>query len=145
MIDKQARYLESHEWAKKIDESTVTAGLSEHAIEQLGDIVYIEMPAVGTEVTKGQSYGIIESVKAAADLYAPVSGKVIEANSEIVDNPDILKTDAYEKGWFIKIELSDPQQLDTLMDAVAYEEFLKTQDQQNTLFKLYHKVAENVF
>ena len=129
MIDKQARYLESHEWAKKTDESTVTAGLSEHAIEQLGDIVYIELPAIGTEVTKGQPYGVIESVKAAADLYAPVSGKVTEANNSIADNPDILKTDAYENGWFIKIEPSDPEEFDSLMDADAYEEFLKTQDQ----------------
>lgn len=128
MVDKEARYLESHEWAKKGADNIVAVGLSSYAIEQLGDIVYMELPAVGTSVTKGQPFGVIESVKAASDMYAPVSGEVIEVNGEIQDNPDVLKADAYEQGWFIKIEASSPGEYEGLMDAAAYEEFLKNQE-----------------
>lgn len=127
MVDKEARYLESHEWAKKGENNIVSVGLSSFAIEQLGDIVYMELPAVGTSVTKGQAFGVIESVKAASDMYAPVSGEVIEVNGGIQDNPDVLKTDAYDQGWFIKIEASSEAEYDSLMDAAAYEEFLKSQ------------------
>ena len=128
MVDKEARYLESHEWAKKGADKIVTVGLSSYAIEQLGDIVYMELPAVGTSVTKGQPFGVIESVKAASDMYAPVSGEVIEVNGEIQDNPDVLKADAYEQGWFIKIEAVSPGEYEDLMEAAAYEAFLKNQE-----------------
>ena len=127
-VDKEARYLESHEWAKAGDGNIVKIGLSAYAFEQLGDIVYIELPAVGTRVIKGQSFGVIESVKAASDMYAPVSGEVIEVNTEIQDKPDVLKTDAYEQGWFIKIEIESTTEYESLMDATAYEELIKSKE-----------------
>jgi glycine cleavage system H protein len=129
MIDQEARYLESHEWVKKADGNIVSVGLSAFAIEQLGDIVYIELPSVGESVTKGKAFGVIESVKAASDMYAPVGGKVAAVNEEIPNNPDVLKTDAYNEGWLIKIEAEDIGDLDGLMDAAAYGEFLKSQEE----------------
>jgi glycine cleavage system H protein len=127
MIDKNARYLESHEWAKKQGGNVFTVGLTAYAIEQLGDIVYMELPEVGTEVAAGESFGVIESVKSASDMYAPISGTVVGANTEIPDNPDILKTDAYDDGWMIKIEASDPAEFEALMDDAAYKKFLETE------------------
>lgn len=127
MIDKNARYLESHEWAKQQGGNVFTVGLTAYAIEQLGDIVYMELPEAGTVVIAGESFGIIESVKSASDMYAPVSGTVVEANTDIPDNPDILKTDAYEDGWMIKIEASDPSEFEALMDDASYKKFLETE------------------
>ena len=127
MIDKDARYLESHEWAKIGEGGIVSVGLSSYAIEQLGDIVYLELPTVGTTLTKGQTFGIVESVKAASDMYAPVSGQVIEVNGDIQDNPDILKADAYEQGWFIKIETESTTEFESLMDAAEYEQLINSQ------------------
>ncbi len=127
MIDPDARYLESHEWAKKADGNVFTVGLSGYAIEQLGDIVYMELPEVAAEFKKGESFGIVESVKSAADMYAPISGKVVEVNTAIPDGPDILKTDAYGAGWLIKIEATDASEFETLMDEAAYNKFLETE------------------
>jgi len=127
MIDKDARYLESHEWAKQQGGNVFTVGLTAYAIEQLGDIVYMELPEAGTEVTAGQPFGIVESVKSASDMYAPVSGTVVEANTDIPDNPDALKSDAYDAGWMIKIEASDPPEFEDLMDDAAYRKFLETE------------------
>ena len=127
MIDADARYLKSHEWAKKQDGNVFTLGLSAYAIEQLGDIVYMELPEVGKEFGKDEPFGVIESVKAASDLYAPLSGKVVEINETIPDNPDMLKTDAYNAGWFVKIEATDASEFETLMDAAAYQTFLDTE------------------
>lgn len=126
MVNPEARYLKSHEWAKK-DGAIIIAGLSAYAIEQLGDIVYMELPEVGKTLNQGDTFGVIESVKAASDMYTPVSGKVIAVNSEICDNPDTLKQDAYDKGWLIKLEPADPTQFDGLMDADAYRKFLETE------------------
>ena len=127
MVDADARYLTSHEWAKKQDDGVFTVGLSGYAIEQLGDIVYMELPEVGKEFVAGEPFGIIESVKAASDMYAPLSGKVVEVNEAVSDGPDVLKTDAYNAGWLIKIEASDAGQFDGLMDADAYRTFLETE------------------
>lgn len=126
MIDKDLRYAQTHEWAR-LEDDGVTVGLSAYAIEQLGDIVYIELPAVGDELVKGESFGVIESVKAASDMCSPVSGKVTAVNDGIVDEPDILKTDTYGQGWLVKIEPADSDEYQTLLDADAYETFLKTQ------------------
>lgn len=127
MIDADARYLKSHEWAKKESGNVFSVGLSAYAIEQLGDIVYMELPEVGKQFKKEESFGIVESVKSAADMYAPVSGKVVEVNSNIPDNPDVLKTDPYGAGWLIKIEASDPAEFDGLLDESAYRKFLETE------------------
>lgn len=126
MIDEKARYLKTHEWVKK-DGDLFAVGLTAYAIEQLGDIVYMELPEVGRELGQGDAFGIVESVKSASDMYAPIAGKVTEANNEVPDNPDILKTDTYGQGWLIKIEAADAGQFENLMDADAYRKFLETE------------------
>ncbi|MHC4834962.1 MAG: glycine cleavage system protein GcvH [Planctomycetota bacterium] len=126
MVDADAKYLKSHEWVKQ-DGSVYSVGLSAYALEQLGDIVYIELPQVGTEYNKEDAFGVIESVKTASDLYIPLTGKVVQVNEELPDNPDILSKDAYGAGWLIKVEASDPAELETLLDAAAYKKFLETE------------------
>ncbi|MBL7214547.1 MAG: glycine cleavage system protein GcvH [Phycisphaerae bacterium] len=126
MIDSEARYLKTHEWAKK-DGGVFVVGLTAYAIEQLGDIVYMELPEVGKELARGDAFGIVESVKSASDMYAPLSGKVVEVNEQVPDSPDVLKTDAYGAGWLIKIKAGDAAQFDSLMDADAYRKFLETE------------------
>jgi glycine cleavage system H protein len=127
MVDKQARYLQTHEWAKKGPGSSMTVGLTAYAIEQLGDIVYLELPQVGKTLNKGDVFGVIESVKSASDMYSPVSGKVVAVNAGLPDNPDLLKTEAYGKAWMIQVEPSNAAEFDGLMDAEAYEKFLETE------------------
>jgi glycine cleavage system H protein len=127
MVDKDARYLQTHEWAKKSPGKNMTIGLTAFAIEQLGDIVYMELPQVGKVLKKGDVFGVIESVKSASDMYSPVSGKVVEANTEVPDNPDMLKTEAYGKAWLIRVEPANPAEFDSLMDSAAYEKFLQTE------------------
>ena len=126
MVDADAKYLKSHEWVKQ-DGNVYTIGLSAYAMEQLGDIVYVELPEVDAELKKEDVFGVIESVKSASDMYAPISGKIVEVNTEAPDNPDMLSNDAYGAGWLIKIEASDPAELDALMDAAAYQAFLETE------------------
>jgi glycine cleavage system H protein len=127
MIDKQARYLATHEWAKQGPGNLITVGLTAYAIEQLGDIVYLELPQVGKVLNKGDVFGVIESVKSASDMYSPVSGKVAAINVGLPDNPDLLKTEAYGKAWMIQIEPADCAEFGSLMDADAYEKFLQTE------------------
>lgn len=127
MIDPEARYTKSHEWAKK-EGSTITIGLTAYAIEQLGDIVYMELPEIGKTLSQGDSFGVVESVKSASDMYAPVGGKVVQINTAIPDNPDSLKQDAYQKGWLIKVDAANAAaELAALMDANAYRAFLETE------------------
>jgi glycine cleavage system H protein len=127
MVDKQARYLQTHERVKKGPAKNMTIGLTAFAIEQLGDIVYMELPQVGKVLKKGDIFGIIESVKSASDMYSPVGGKVVEINAVVPDNPDMLKTQAYGDAWLIRVEPSAPAEFDGLMDADAYEKFLQTE------------------
>ncbi len=127
MVDADARYLKSHEWVKKQDGNVYSVGLSAYALEQLGDIVYIELPAVGKELKKEEMFGVIESVKSAADMYTPISGKIVAVNADVPDNPDMLSKDAYDAGWLMRVEATDPAELDTLMDAAAYQQFLETE------------------
>jgi glycine cleavage system H protein len=121
MIEQGLKYSETHEWTK-VEDTVATVGLSEVALELLGDIVYVELPEAGQAVTKGEPFGVIESVKAASDMYAPVSGEVVEANKVIEEDFDLLKAQAYSGGWMIKIKMSDPAELDTLLDADKYKE-----------------------
>jgi glycine cleavage system H protein len=127
MVDKDARYLQTHEWVKKGPGKNMTLGLTAFAIEQLGDIVYMELPQVGKVLKKGDVFGVIESVKSASDMYSPVSGKVVEANTDVPDNPDMLKTEAYGKAWLVRVEPANAAEFDGLMDAAAYEKFLQTE------------------
>ena len=121
MIEQGLKYTESHEWIKA-EGDVATVGLSDVALELLGDIVYVELPEVGQAVTKGEPFGVIESVKAASDMYAPVSGKVAEVNKVVEEDFELLKAEAYTGGWMIKIKMSDAAQLDALLDADKYKE-----------------------
>ncbi|WP_437879445.1 glycine cleavage system protein GcvH [Pseudomonas sp. LRF_L74] len=114
------RYAASHEWARLEADGTVTVGISDHAQEALGDVVFVELPEIGKVLAAGQEAGVVESVKAASDIYAPVSGEVIAANSELVDSPERVNEKPYE-AWFFKLKPSNPAELDTLLDAAAYE------------------------
>jgi glycine cleavage system H protein len=120
-IPKELKYTENDEWIK-VDGNIGTVGITDHAQDQLSDIVYVEIiVSEDEEVGQGDACATIESVKAAADVYAPVSGKVVAINDELPDTPEIVNSDPYGKAWMLKIELSDPSELDGLMDADAYE------------------------
>ena len=127
MVDADARYLKSHEWVKKQDGNIFSVGLSAYAVKQLGDIVYVKLPDVGRELSREDPFGMIESVKSTVDISTPLSGKIVSVNTAIPDNPDMLSKDAYGIGWLIRIEAADPAELDILMDADAYREFLQTE------------------
>lgn len=114
------KYTEDHEWIS-IDGDVGTIGITDHAQEQLGDVVFVELPEVGSVVSKGDASGVVESVKAASEIYAPVSGEIVEVNSALVDEPQTVNSDPTGAGWFYKIKLSDVSELDGLMDAAAYK------------------------
>ncbi len=113
------KYADSHEWIK-VEGNIGIIGISDYAQHSLGDIVYVDLPSEGDDISKGEEFGAVESVKAASDLYLPVSGTVIEVNSELESTPELINQDAYEN-WIIKIELADPTELDSLLDAAEYE------------------------
>ena len=113
------RYTESHEWVRQESDGSVTVGITDHAQSHLGDVVFVENPSTGREVTKGEECGVIESVKAAADIYAPVSGEIVAANDELADAPEKINQDPYG-AWMFRIKPKDPAQLSALLDAAAY-------------------------
>jgi glycine cleavage system H protein len=116
-------YTEDHEWID-VDGTTATVGITNYAQEQLGDIVFAEVPAVGATLKKGGDAAVVESVKAASDVYAPVSGLVVEGNGALEGDPALVNTDPEGAGWFFRLTLSDPSELDSLMDAIAYQAFV---------------------
>ncbi|KMY55215.1 glycine cleavage system protein H [Bacillus sp. FJAT-27231] len=118
---KELRYSEEHEWVKTEGEK-VRIGITHFAQSELGDIVFVELPSVGDEVTADEPFGSVESVKTVSELYAPVSGKVVEVNEDLDDNPEFVNESPYEKAWMIVVELSDASQLDNLMTAEQYDE-----------------------
>ncbi len=122
------KYTKTHEWVEVIEGNKVKVGISDHAQDQLGDIVYIELPEVGAEFKKGDTLTTIESVKSAEDIYAPVSGKVTAVNEELSDHPEIINEDAEGKGWIVEMEMSDPSELDDLMTKEEYEKFLEEEE-----------------
>jgi glycine cleavage system H protein len=119
-------YTKEHEWVS-VEGDVATVGITRHAAEQLGDIVFVETPQVGDTVEQGAEAGVVESVKAASDVYAPVSGEVVEVNDLIAEDPGRVNEDPEGAGWFFKVKLSNPDELGALMDAAAYEAFLKEQ------------------
>ncbi len=119
-IPNDLRYLESHEWARAEADGTVTVGISDHAQGALGDLVFVEVPEVGKVLTKGGAAAVVESVKAASDVYSPVSGEVIAANDSLNGSPELVNEDPYGKGWLFKIKPSNPTELEQLLDAAAY-------------------------
>ncbi len=120
-IPTHLKYLESHEWARAEADGTVTVGISDHAQSALGDLVFVELPEIGKSLAKGAAAAVVESVKAASDVYSPVSGEVIAANDALKGAPELVNQDPYEEGWLFKLKASDPAELDQLLDAQAYE------------------------
>jgi glycine cleavage system H protein len=128
MNPKDLKYTKTHEWAgAAAGSNVVTVGISEFAVHELGDIVYIELPAVGAKVKVGAAFGVIESAKAAVDLNSPVSGEVVEANAAVTQSFEDLAADPYGKGWMIRVKATNPAELSALMGAGQYDEFLKTE------------------
>jgi len=119
------KYTKNHEWAK-LDEGLAVVGITDYAQEQLGDIVYVELPQPGDTVEKSQSFGIIESVKAASDLFAPIGGEVVAINEELVGRPELVNQDPYEGGWMVKVQPEDAMQMDDLLTAEEYAAHLET-------------------
>ncbi|WP_078085511.1 glycine cleavage system protein GcvH [Microbulbifer mangrovi] len=120
-IRSELKYASSHEWARLEEDGTVTVGISDHAQEALGDVVYVETPEVGQTLTAGEEAGVVESVKAASDIYAPISGEVVAINEALEDEPETVNSSPYDDGWFFKVKPSDESELDKLLDAEAYK------------------------
>ena len=119
-MDNTLKFADSHEWVKDNGDGTVTIGISEHAQEMLGDVVFVDLPETEDEVEAGESFSLVESVKAASDIYAPISGEIVEINEELEDSPELINEEPYEGGWIVKVKLSDPSELDDLKDAEEY-------------------------
>ncbi len=119
------RYTKEHEWIR-VEDGVGVVGITGYAQEQLGDIVYVELPEVGAGMTKGAEAAVVESVKAASEIYAPVGGEVTEVNQNLADNPGTVNTDAMGEGWFFKMKIADTDEVDRLMDGSAYEEYVES-------------------
>jgi glycine cleavage system H protein len=118
------RFAKSHEWIALESDNTATVGISDHAQDALGEAVYVDLPDVGDELQQGDVFGVVESVKAAADLYSPVGGEVTEVNKDLTDSPSIINEDPYNAGWIMKLKIKDNAEFDSLMTAEEYEKFL---------------------
>ena len=121
------RYSSNHEWARANDDGSVTIGITDHAQDQLGDLVYVEVPEQGQEVAADEACAVVESVKAASDVYAPIAGTVIEANEALADKPEVVNQDAYGEGWLIRLKPSSSDALNALMNADAYRDFVESE------------------
>ncbi|MEZ8896574.1 glycine cleavage system protein GcvH [Vibrio alginolyticus] len=126
-MDKTLKFADSHEWVRDNGDGTVTIGISEHAQEMLGDVVFVDLPDVEDEVEAGESFSLVESVKAASDIYAPITGEIVEINEELEDSPELINEEPYEGGWIVKVKMSDVSELDNLKDA---DEYLNSIDEE---------------
>jgi len=122
------RYTREHEWVL-VEGNIATIGITDYAQDQLGDVVYVELPAVGDKVSREDAFGVVESVKAVSDVYAPVSGEVVEVNDDLTENPGMINEDPYGDGWFIKVEMSDPSELEELMSAEEYRAYIAEEEE----------------
>ena len=120
-LPSELKYATTHEWSR-VEGDIVTVGITDHAQDALGDVVYVELPEVGAEIHAQDDIAVVESVKAASDIYAPISGQVIAINEDLEDAPETINGDPYNDGWFFKIQMSDPSELDSLLDADGYME-----------------------
>ncbi len=127
-IPVDLKYAKTHEWARINDDGSVTVGISDNAQDQLGDMVYIEVPEVGQTVTAEETCAVIESVKAASDIYAPISGEIVEVNGGLSDTPETVNQDAYGEGWIFRLQPTDKGEMDALMDADAYQAFIESEE-----------------
>ncbi|HYH13549.1 MAG TPA: glycine cleavage system protein GcvH [Thermomicrobiales bacterium] len=119
---KDLKYTKTHEWVR-VEGDTVILGITDAAQTELGDITYLELPEAGDPVTSGEPFGVVESVKAASDVYSPVDGEVVERNDEAIDSPELINQSPYEKAWLLKVKLSDPTQLDALLSNADYDSY----------------------
>jgi len=128
-IPGELKYLSSHEWVRlESDGQTVTVGITDHAQDLLGDVVFVELPELEAELSAGDEAGVVESVKAASDIYSPVSGVVVAINEDLEESPELVNSEPYEDGWFFKIKISDADELNTLLDAEGYAEVCEAED-----------------
>lgn len=127
-VRKELKYLPSHEWARVEDDGTVTVGISDHAQDSLGDVVYVELPEMDGTVTAGEEAGVVESVKAASDIFSPVSGKVIAINESLEDAPEQVNSSPYDDGWFFRVQPDDLSDLNDTLDADAYQDSVSDED-----------------
>ena len=126
MTPEDSRYAKSHEYVH-VEGEIGTIGITEYAQKELGDVVFVELPQVGTEIEQGDEMGSIESVKAVSELFAPVSGEVVEVNEKLADKPELVNTDPYGEGWMIKVKMSDAEEVDELMNAEDYDEYIEAE------------------
>lgn len=126
-IPSELKYVASHEWIRVEGDGTVTIGVTDHAQDLLGDVVFVELPEVGAEVATGDDAGVVESVKAASDVYAPLSGEVVAVNEELEDSPELVNSDPYGEGWFFKLKLSDNSELDGLLSGEDYNDLCEAE------------------
>jgi glycine cleavage system H protein len=127
-IPSDLKYTQSHEWVRDEGDGTVTIGITDHAQELLGDLVFVELPEVGSELDAGDECAVVESVKAASDVYSPLGGEVVEVNEQLGDAPETINTEAYGDGWIFKLKLTDAEELEGLMDADAYTEHCENEE-----------------
>jgi glycine cleavage system H protein len=123
-LAQDLRYTKEHEWVR-VEGDLATVGITDYAAEQLGDIVFVELPDTGRALVRADAVGVIESVKAVSDLFAPISGEVVEANAELAASPELVNSDPFGKGWMLRVRISDPSQLDALLDKAAYEDLTR--------------------
>ena len=126
-IPTELRYARSHEWVRLEEDGTVTIGITDHAQEALGDVVFVELPEVGSTLSIEDEAGVVESVKAASDIFAPLSGEVVGVNEVLEEAPETVNSDPYTEGWFFRVKLADEGQLSELMDAEGYAEFVESE------------------
>lgn len=123
-IPSELKYVASHEWLKREDDGTITVGITDHAQDLLGDVVFVELPEIGRNVSADEEIAVVESVKAASDVYAPISGEIVAINDELVDSPELANEDPYGKAWFFKIKPTNPDDYDGLMSSDEYQNAL---------------------
>ena len=128
-IPEVLKYTKEHAWAR-VEDDIVIIGITDYAQDALGEIIYIELPSEGDEVTKGETFGAVESTKSVSDLYAPISGEVVEVNEALLDSPEAINEDPYGEGWMVKVKPYDPSELEDLMDSDEYTEFIEKQSEK---------------
>ncbi len=127
-IPSELKYTKTHDWVRDEGDGKVTVGITDHAQELLGDLVFVELPEVGAEINAGDECAVVESVKAASDVYCPLNGEVIEVNEALADAPETINSDAFDEGWMFRLQLVDAGELDGLMDAEAYAEHCENEE-----------------
>ncbi len=128
-IPGELKYTKSHEWVRVNDDGSATIGITDHAQDLMGDMVYVELPEIGDSLETGKECAVVESVKAASDVYAPLAGEILEVNETISESPEVINQDPYVAGWMFRLQLSNNEALDALLDAKAYEEIINSTDQ----------------